>query len=259
VRDDEQTLRALVGLSAAITGVRDEVTPLLDRDTVFEGSDETGAVSVTVGGDGRVRDVVLDPDWRTMLDPFAVGAAVAEAQAVAVGRQFGEIERVGGAATEPAPEDTRRPAPSPAARPATSPPAPPDVPGPIDLRGLRPADVVAAFNQVDAYLAEVVATTSATYTARHTGRGRGRHATVTVDGGGTVVGVDLDQRWLVGASAVSVGKEIQEAIAAAYAAAGPPPRLPTGDPRETFDALRRLAGLPPSPDSSGRESSHGTF
>jgi DNA-binding protein YbaB len=182
------------------------------------GVDSTGAVTVTLDGDGHVSTVQVAAGWRRWLDPDELGDAVREAiQAAAVARlaAWGEAYADGSAtssdvATDPSPvqDDFAQ-----RLREAAT--------GRMSSADGRAAllELLAMAEAVERGLDDVSARLQSTIDAVHTGRSADRHVTVTVTGGGEVTGVRYDRGWLRDAHEINIGRQTVSAFTAAYASA----------------------------------------
>ena len=181
------------------------------------GSDGTGAVTVSLNGDGHVTAVQVAAGWRRWLDPDSLGDAVREAvQAAAVARlaAWGEDyaeESAGasGVAAEPPARDgfAEQLREAATARMSSQ-----------DGRAAL-LELLAMAEAVERGLDEVSSRLQSTIDAAHTGRSADRHVTVTVTGGGEVTGVRYDRGWLRDAHEINIGRQTVSAFTAAYESA----------------------------------------
>jgi DNA-binding protein YbaB len=181
------------------------------------GSDNTGAVTVSLNVDGHVAAVQVASDWRRWLDPGALGDAVREAvQAAAVARlaAWGEVYAdesadPSGIAAEPPVPDTFAEELRVAATARMS----------SEDGRAAVLELLAMAEAVERGLDEVSARLRSTVDATHTGRSTDRHVTVTVTGGGEVTGVRYDSGWLRDAHEINIGRQTLSAFTAAYESA----------------------------------------
>lgn len=198
----EQAVAAREHAWAAAAGARDA-----------RGTDRTGAVTVSLDGDGHVAAIQVAAGWRHRLDPDELGDAVREAaQAAAVERlaSWGEAYADDSpVAAEVPPHDGFAQQLQNAATARMS---------SADGRAAL-MELLAMAEAVERGLDEVSANLQSTVDATHTGRSPDRHVTVTVTGGGEVAGVRYDRGWLRDAHEINIGRQTLSAFTAAYAAA----------------------------------------
>jgi DNA-binding protein YbaB len=182
------------------------------------GRDSTGAITVSLDGDGHVAAVQVAAGWRRWLDPDDLGDAVREAvQAAALARlaAWGAVYADDSAVSSDVATD------APPVRDTFA----------EQLRDVSTArmssedgraallELLAMAEAVERGLDEVSARVQSTIDATHTGRSGDKHVTVTVTGGGEVTGVRYDRGWLRDAHEINIGRQTVSAFAAAYASA----------------------------------------
>jgi DNA-binding protein YbaB len=233
--------------------------------TPYVGTGAAGMVSVSVGPDGRVSDVSVDPDWSSGLTVEELGSAVVEAVSdAALNRLADWADATDGPAVRTAGVAIgagRRPSES------VQPPLP-WIPPPEPLGALSNADVEANVGVLFELMADARAAIDAAgrrleerATARASGRNPGREVTITLQGDMPVV-VEFSPAWARRAAASEIGHALRLAFAAAYRAQGSltVDDLAAGSPlaalRElTADplALLRRVGLRPDTESDEGE------
>jgi DNA-binding protein YbaB len=183
----------------------------------FTGSDSTGSVSVAVDGSGRVQAVTVGREWRTELGVDRLGAAVIEAIHAAATIFMDELAS-GTAAQDEAADPTVRPAPllSESLASELNQLSSGALTGDELQAGM--AEMLSLLQTVNDSLDQVATQVTAFAAATHTGRSRSGHAWATVSGGGNVVDVGYNKRWLVNAHEFNVSRETREAFEAAYRA-----------------------------------------
>jgi DNA-binding protein YbaB len=208
-------LEDLGRLLAEAAAAQEQTRAATTRAANARGADGTGAVTVSLDGDGHVAAIRVAGDWRRQLNPDDLGNAVREAvQAAAVARLAAWAEAYadepaasprGSTATPPIqdsfPERLREAA---TARMST-----------VDGRAAL-LELLAMAEAVERGLDEVSGRLQSTIDARHTGRSADRHVTVTISGGGEVTGVRYDRGWLRDAHEINIGRQTASAFAAAY-------------------------------------------
>jgi DNA-binding protein YbaB len=213
--DPLEDLGRLLGEAAA---ARDRTRAAVAGAAGARGSDGTGAVTVTLDGDGHVAAVRVAAGWRRGLDTDALGDAVREAvQAAALARlaAWGEAYADDRAPSSdvvtdasPLPDDFAEQLREAATARMSS----------ADGRAAL-LELLAMAEAVERGLDEVSAGLQSTVEAVHTGRSGDRHVTVTVTGGGEVTGVRYDRGWLRDAHEINIGRQTVSAFTAAYASA----------------------------------------
>jgi DNA-binding protein YbaB len=243
IRDPLEHLARLQGESSEILGRSRAGT---SAASTAHGTDETGAVTVTLDGDGRVVGVRLESDSKARLGPDGVGAAVRDAaRAAALSRFTNWGEAYGGADTEPAGPEANS-----AAEVAV------ELERLIVHRRRTSEDISVALREllsmaeaIDRGIDDVSARLQSATVAEHTGHNQDRQVTVTITGGGDVVDVRYDQRWLREAHEFNIGRQTVAAFRAAYelAAQHGVHRLiaesPLGEVQQTVQDPARLARL----------------
>ncbi|SDT74718.1 YbaB/EbfC family nucleoid-associated protein [Actinoplanes derwentensis] len=199
---------------AALVGLRDDGEELLRRARLAAsasggpGTDSTGSVTTALDEDGRVTSVIVASDWRSRVSEERLGSAVVDAVREAAVRR---LTAWGAAYVEPA---------------VTQGPTTRDVHQQIEsitsgslLDGDREAALMALLEVVESIergLDEVSGKLRQTVEAIHTGRSRHHEVAVEVTGGGEVVAVRFDRRWLRDAHDANLNRQIAAAFRAAY-------------------------------------------
>lgn len=183
------------------------------------GSDETGMVSVSIGPDGRVFEVSVDPDWPRGLTVEELSQAVVEAvNDAALGRlsdwadatdDSGETAGVGGrSSSEFAPTQL------------------PQIPPPGPLGNLSSADIEANIGELFELMSDARAAIDAAgrrlaeyAAARTSGHSPDREVTVTLQGN-MPVEVEFSPSWARRSGASEIGQGLRLAFADAYRAQG---------------------------------------
>lgn len=197
----------------------------------FEGTDETGVVTVVADRLGLVTDVVIAAKWRDKVRPRELGSALCTAANQALtGRLSDQLEHL-------ELETEFRPVPRPDARDADG-----DPDGAI-ARELQAevAELLVAFDRdVVTYQRELTAAVTATVSARS------RKGTVEITmGHGRVITVTVDPGWAKSATRSSVRAEALDAFTAAgEQSASADPTAVT--PPAALARLTRLAADPPA-------------
>jgi hypothetical protein len=210
-------------------------------DERFVAADPTGAVQVTVTGEGRPSDVEVHQRWRERIEAADLGTAVqAAVQAAGLARLDAWAEDARDALSDPV---------SPATAPSPAPDGSrirPGVAAPGRLDGDRREQALGEIlsmleevgRQLDRCSAELREPTQA-----FTAYSSARHVSATVDDSGEVTGIAYDGRWLADAQAHAIGRETGQALRAAGLVAaerGALARLEAGP----LGSLRRLATEP---------------
>ncbi len=221
MRDDEH-LGDIGRLRVEADDLAQRMTQVQDPAVRFQGVDPAGVVTVTVDGNGQVRDVSVGQEWRR------VGGSVELADAVRAAVDAAGLDRLRGL-DESLSEQLD--APEPPAGSAAAPSAP-------GRAGASSTEI-----NVDADLDQLSRQVEDQQSRSYEGRSGARHVTVRVTGQGEVVGLDYDSRWLHAAHEYNISRETREAFEAAYRRAGE--QTVEGliaDSR--IGALSRLAGDP---------------
>jgi DNA-binding protein YbaB len=243
------------------------LSPPWDPDASYGGTDHSGAVRVTVDGQGHVLELHLDRSWQAHIPPDGLGAAVAQAVEAGIqarlsawgaavaegGRDAAGAGTAGLGAATAADGSTRQAGPSPeqgagdALARGLAAAAAPGREIPIDrvLDGLLTImeQAEAGFEQLTQQLAEQAETTVTGYAAD-------RAVVVTMTGTGQLAGVDYDPGWLVSARVATIIQATRQAFDEAYQQLGRQRDLmgagPLGDLRRLVSdpvALARQIGL----------------
>lgn len=185
-----------------------------------QGSDRSGAVTMTIGQDGLPLSIRVGADWARKIQPAAFGDAVVEASQAALGERMAAwvsaLEREGWQAKVNRMESelaTPGAATTGPAAPGAVPPAFRRTPG---SPRPRPLDVVVedalrTFDAVEQY------TPPSPASGRAQGRAAGGKFTVTVSPEG-LVACAADQRWVAGQTPAALANTFSQAIADAKAA-----------------------------------------
>lgn len=176
------------------------------------GKDESGAVSVTVDGQGRITQIQVSMTWRAGISAHGLSAAVNEA-VVRAGAQ--RMNDWGEALVEASDRSVDAPTPLPAddiadrLREAAA----SDPTGSVETSLQEMRDMVRELvDSIDQVQQEVRAHLRREYP----GRSPSGHARATVTGNGTLVDLSLDTTWLEQAHPNNVGREALQAIQDAY-------------------------------------------
>jgi hypothetical protein len=192
-----------------------------------QGSDRSGAVTMTIGQDGLPLSIRVGADWARKIQPTAFAAAVVEASQAAQGERMGAwvtaLERDGwqakvdrleselGTSAPPTPSRAQ-PTPGPAA-PGVIPPAfrrPPTAPPPRPL-GIVVEDALRTFDDVERYRPPPPGS------VQGQGRAGGAKFTLTLSAEGLVACV-ADPRWVAGQTPATLANTFSAATAEAKAA-----------------------------------------
>ncbi|BCY08831.1 hypothetical protein L3i22_039190 [Actinoplanes sp. L3-i22] len=200
---------------AVLAGLRDDGEALLRRARSAArasgepGSDSTGSVTVTLDEHGRVVAATVSDRWRSRLTGERLGAAVVDAVRDASIRR---LTAWGVAYSEP-----DRPQPLSSANGMRQ---------QLDLitsAALSDADREAALvallevvESIERGLDEVSGRLQQTLDATHVGHSRHREVSVELTGGGEVVAVRFDRRWLRDAHHANLTRQLSAAFRAAY-------------------------------------------
>lgn len=182
---------------------RERIGPLNVTDT-------SGAVRVHTDADGLVTQVDVDTRWRDRLQPEGMGAAVQDAYGNAV------AERSRAWAGEFTDEAQPEPRPRPAQGIDSS--AASQVMTRLEAAG-EGADVqvilermVQLLEDLDQRLDDGLARADRMAVQEYAGQSGPRHVRARVSGGGTLVGLEYDDRWLPQAHPFNIGRETTEAV-----------------------------------------------
>ena len=181
-------------------------------------SDGSGAISVTLAGDGSLTDVQVDATSFRSLDPRAVGAAVLEAMANAALSQI-EGWATATAAKVDEPAAATRPLPmgdSSLSGELTS------IAQSAHARGTDHGleQLVVMLRAVNDSMDQLTENLQAQVRATHEGRNASGDVVATVNGTRTLTDIHVDEQWAGAASAADVGRGVLEAVRAAYSRAG---------------------------------------
>ncbi|WP_329110437.1 hypothetical protein OG792_15905 [Micromonospora sp. NBC_01699] len=219
-----------------------------DPTARYRGSDQADAVTVELDGDGRVRHVRVDRDWRRVGGAVGLGDAVlAAVEAAALDRLRGLDARLAeGLATR----DRSEPSPTaPPAGPGTADRSVDELVASLSAQPDQEATIEAMRQMVrmvqdlDADLDVLSRRVADQQNRSYDGQDAGRQVTVRVTGAGAPVGVEYDARWLHATHEVNIGRATVAAFEAAYLVAGRGGvRRLVADSR--IGALGRLAGDP---------------
>jgi DNA-binding protein YbaB len=183
------------------------------------GSDASGSVTVTLDSQGRVTRVVVANGWQRRLGADGLSDAVVEAVRDATmqrlnawGQAYGEGSTEAPASAAAGADDMgvdRGELQRRLQAAAT---------GPMSAEDRRAAlyELLELAENIERGIDEVSGKLQATLTATHAGQSADRHVTVTVTGGGDVVGVRFDRAWLREAHELNVGRQITGGFRAAY-------------------------------------------
>lgn len=191
-----------------------------DPSAEYAAQDDSGAVQVTIDGQGRVTDVELDRDWEDVVGVDGLGSAVLEAVNNAI------LQRVAAWETAVAEPGSMPPRAADAGRgrvPDRDAPRPRPAPDPTGGRQVPasaaptdPAQVLNWLENLGTELEGFERRLSTRLQQETVGRSPGHHVTVTLTGG-QVSSIDLDRRWLGrGVHPLRLGEEIQGAFQSAY-------------------------------------------
>ncbi len=199
---------------AALAELRDDGAALLQRARVAagvtgeSGSDSTGSVSAALDENGRVAAVTVAGDWRLRLSAERLGSAVVDAiREAAVRRLTAWGEAYSERSVQPAPTAHAAHQQIEAITSAT-----------MSGRDCEAALVtlLEMVESIERGLDEVSGKLRQTVEAIHTGRSRRHEVIVEVTGGGEVVAVRFDRRWLRDAHDANLNRQLAAAFRAAY-------------------------------------------
>lgn len=176
-----------------------------------DGRDGSGSVHVTVGGDGRVVDLQLDRTWRQSVGPHALGAAVLEAVGDASIRRLGAWAEA--VADDPGPPaDGIDRTPRPVVRSGA----------PADSAAARRAvqDMLSLLEGVEADLEDLERRIDQRMQQQVVGRSPTHQVTVRVRGGGEVIDVEVQRRFVDRTDDRGIARELRSAFQAAYERVG---------------------------------------
>ncbi|HEX7302727.1 YbaB/EbfC family nucleoid-associated protein [Lentzea sp.] len=186
--------------------------PAPAQDDGCTGTDGSGAVSVVVEPDGRVRTVRLAAQWRDALEPRSLGAAVVSAVTEATMRALARAVEAQGDLTAVAP--------------------PPPV-ADVDETPFTRADAERLFAAVNVELAAFTAELDRVVNVPVRAESRGGHVSGTAQAG-QVVAVEIDGQWSHAAPGPEVEGELAEVLRALH---GPPVARPAGPAIAQLQAL----------------------
>jgi DNA-binding protein YbaB len=226
-------LTPLIQLSQELNEAVQVVTAAHESDRQFAGTDQSGAVTVTVDGRGRTTSVVVDEEWHSALAVTELSEAVLAASAAAMLARVDDFDQ----AMLDAPLGDGQ-----AARPTTTDggPALPANVYSIDDAALRPL-----MRDINTYIDQMANSVEAALRRTCAGTSRARHVEVTLAGHATLAGIRFDQRWLVNAHVHNIAQETREALLAAYRQMGDDPVRELVDPGTALSRLMELAQSPP--------------
>jgi hypothetical protein len=201
-----------------------------------QGTDGSGAVSMTVGADGLPVSVRVSSDWNRRIRPDAFAAAVVEASRAAQGEWAASwidaLEREGWQAKA---DGLRVSLDGPTGTSGPPPPAPRP-----DLAGLRPRplnvlaeDALKEFGTVEKLLPQSLAA------AQGTGRSAGGRFVLVLSRGG-IVSCSADPAWVSQQTPGMLANAFADALAAARDALA---RAPDAAFQQAADAAGQLTGL----------------
>lgn len=183
------------------------------------GSDESGAVTVTIAASGVVRSLEVAQDWQEQLGVEDLGGAVVQAVQAAMITRLGLF-------TDALEEEEAKPAPAPRPQSPTGEsfaaklqeaiaraPNPEAGQRALNELGVLLDEIDKGFDEMDALAERFVGAT-------YEGKSRNGHVTATVATGGALVGVAYDKRWLVNAHEYNISRETVAAIRVAFDRAG---------------------------------------
>lgn len=183
-----------------------------DKIVPVTAKDRTGAVSVTIDGQGRISQILVSMGWKQSLSADSLTAAVNEATTTAA------IERMNTWGTDVVDASERgleQPTPLPAddivARLSQA--ADADGSGTVErsMQAMRDLlrELVDSVDDVQREVREHL-------TREYAGRSGSGHASATVAGNGTLVDLAFDRSWLDSAHPNNIGREAVQAIHDAY-------------------------------------------
>lgn len=233
------SLDRLVQMESEVRKLARQLTPSEDPDARYEGRDATGAVWVSVDNAGRVCDADIDRGWRERISSEELGAAVQDAVTVAT---TARITAWGEAVAES--DEEPRGAPQVSA-------------GDDIARGLQQAgaprpgtgtdrmylELLSLLERARESIGSVTAQVQAQMAEVYTGRSQAGHVAISINGGGQVVAVEYEQRWLARAAPTNIARETCEAFEAAYELA-PQTGVPDLVSDSPLGELQRLAADP---------------
>jgi DNA-binding protein YbaB len=208
---DDRFLKNLARAFDDATRLARPVAGLGDPDARFAGSDASGAVTVHVDGDGRLRGITLDRRWRRQLPVDALDGVVLEAveqasltrlrqwsdamadDAAGSAQPIGDVAAVAAQLTQTA---------------STA------VTGDRGPGALH--EILSMLETIDASLDELSRHVHGQADSRYAGHSTNRRAVVTLDGTGALIGVQYDRRWLDQAASADIEEQTHAAFDAAY-------------------------------------------
>lgn len=242
---------ALADPTERIADVRDDVDRIAqtferarDRQTTVSGGDRTRQVSVRISPSGEIEDVLLGNRWSQEIAPEALGAALIEAYTQAT---TASINQWGEAVAEQAD------APAPKARPMTTRSTSTqlrDLVTPERLAGQSDDALAAMASLLEGVLNdyEQVSSDVAALVARRV-EASSQGATVTLDGNGVLISVDVDAGW---AEATAPGN-LSRHVMTAYRRARQDARSRTVDDVIHDSRLGRLQRMAEEPEALAAE------
>lgn len=177
------------------------------------GADASGAVSVIVEFDGRVRSVRLAEQWRERIDQRALDAAVLSAANNATMQALAHELEARGDLTA----------------------APPPAVGKVDETPFSSADAIRLFDAVNAELTTFTGTLDQTVTTPVQAESRGGNVRGTAQSG-RIVRLEIDDRWAHAAPNREMEGELAEVLRALHDRSTPAPQ-PTGPAIAELQAL----------------------
>ncbi|NJC68555.1 hypothetical protein HC031_02275 [Planosporangium thailandense] len=197
-------------------------------DARFTAGDATGAVTVAVDGDGRIRAVTVNGGWRGRVGATGLADAVRDAvRAAGTARLRAWSAAVEAGAGPPGADAGAGPPGADLATDADTArvfarrlaEATDGVP--VDAaRGCEVLrEILSMLTAIDESLDELSTHLRLGAERVSTGRSGAGHVEVRIDGSGALVAVDVDQRWLRDAAETRIARELGEAFESAYGAA----------------------------------------
>lgn len=182
-----------------------------DRAVPVTGTDSSGTVSARFDENGVLRSVTVTDAWRSAVGPDALAAAVMEAYGDAAAERARQWSSAAAEELD-AQAPTLRPAPSPSSSVVGQLADTLDsARGAVDVQASMQA-VLELFEDLDRGIDEVFAGVENRLGSQHRGRSSSGHVDAVVSGAGELVSLETDHRWLAGAHAFNVGREVTEAV-----------------------------------------------
>lgn len=235
-------------LQAEANDLARRMAKVQDPAASYQGIDTHAVVTVTLDGNGLIRDVAVAQGWQRVGGAAQLAVAVQEAREAAVLERLRRLDEIlkeqldsdevppAGSATSPSGADVSDSSITELVESLSA-----QASSASTVAALR--ELVSMLEGVDADLDELARQVSGQQSRPYEGRSTGGHVTVRVAGDGAVLRVDYESRWLRGAHEFNIGRETRDAFEAAYRVAGAQ-TMQGLLPNSRIAALDRLAGDP---------------